>query len=187
MGLLANGGQLHYVEPDHLGSPRVVVDPVRDVAVWNWTLKGEAFGNTAPNQDPDGDGTAMVLDMRFPGQRFDVASGFNQNYFRDYDAATGRYGQSDPIGLDGGISTYSYVGGNPASRVGPLGLTELNLFSPTDGHFYSSSTIYQSPQGVYTMGGHGAPGYMQDANGYLVTPQRLTDMIKSDQKFEDAD
>ncbi|NJC37250.1 hypothetical protein GGR60_001785 [Xanthomonas arboricola] len=75
MGLLANGSQLHYIEPDHLGSPRVVVDAARDVAVWNWSLKGEAFGNTAPNQDPDGDGTAMVFDMRFPGQRFDAASG----------------------------------------------------------------------------------------------------------------
>ncbi|MBB3825288.1 uncharacterized protein RhaS with RHS repeats [Xanthomonas arboricola] len=48
VGLLANGGQLHYVKPDHLGSPRVVVDAARDVAV------GEAFGNTTPNQDPDG-------------------------------------------------------------------------------------------------------------------------------------
>ncbi|WP_349656295.1 RHS repeat-associated core domain-containing protein [Xanthomonas sp. 10-10] len=127
VGLLANGGQLHYIEPDHLGSPRVVVDAARDVAVWNWSLKGEAFGNTAPNQDPDGDGTAMVFDMRFPGQRFDAASGFNQNYFRDYDAATGRYGQSDPIGLEGGTSTYAYVGGNPVSNIDPLGLLCFNF------------------------------------------------------------
>lgn len=113
VGLLANANKLHYIEPDHLGSPRVVVDPVRNVAVWSWSLKGEAFGNTAPNQDPDGDGAALVLDMRFPGQRFDAASGLNQNYFRDYDSATGRYGQSDPLGLRGGISTYAYVGLNP--------------------------------------------------------------------------
>ncbi|CAD0325780.1 hypothetical protein CFBP2533_18780 [Xanthomonas hortorum pv. pelargonii] len=113
VGLLANANKLHYIEPDHLGSPRVVVDPVRNVAVWSWSLKGEAFGNTAPDQDPDGDGAALVLDMRFPGQRFDAASGLNQNYFRDYDSATGRYGQSDPLGLRGGISTYAYVGLNP--------------------------------------------------------------------------
>ncbi|NHF64213.1 RHS repeat protein [Xanthomonas hortorum] len=113
VGLLANANKLHYIEPDHLGSPRVVIEPARDVAVWTWSLKGEAFGNTAPNQDPDGDGAALVLDMRFPGQRFDAASGLNQNYFRDYEAATGRYGQSDPIGLDGGSTTYSYTGSSP--------------------------------------------------------------------------
>ncbi|PPT28954.1 type IV secretion protein Rhs [Xanthomonas arboricola] len=126
VGLLANGGQLHYIEPDHLGSPRVVVDAARDVAVWNWSLKGEAFGNTAPNQDPDGDGTAMVFDMRFPGQRFDTASGFNQNYFRDYDAAIGRYGQSDPLGLPAGLATYGYVGSNPLNAMDLYGLLELN-------------------------------------------------------------
>ncbi|NIJ80173.1 RHS repeat domain-containing protein [Xanthomonas cannabis] len=113
VGLLANANTLHYIEPDHLGSPRVVIDPTRDVAVWTWSLKGEAFGNTAPNQDPDGDGAALVLDMRFPGQRYDAASGLNQNYFRDYEAATGRYGQSDPIGLRGGINTFGYASQAP--------------------------------------------------------------------------
>ncbi|WP_372168065.1 RHS repeat-associated core domain-containing protein [Xanthomonas axonopodis] len=122
VGLLANANKLHYIEPDHLGSPRVVIDPARDVAVWTWSLKGEAFGNTAPNQDPDGDGAALVLDMRFPGQRFDAASGLNQNYFRDYEAATGRYGQSDPIGLKGGTSTYSYVAANPINSLDRNGL-----------------------------------------------------------------
>ncbi|WP_241685100.1 RHS repeat domain-containing protein [Xanthomonas euvesicatoria] len=126
VGLLANGAQLHYIEPDHLGSPRVVVDAARDVAVWNWSPKGEAFGNTAPNQDPDGDGIAMVFDMRFPGQRFDAASEFNQNYFRDYDAATGRYGQSDPLGLTAGLATYGYAASNPLNAMDLYGLLELN-------------------------------------------------------------
>ena len=44
------------------------------------------------------------------------------NYFRDYDPAVGRYIQSDPVGLDGGINTYSYVGGRPLTVIDPLGL-----------------------------------------------------------------
>jgi RHS repeat-associated protein len=99
-----------------------VIDPVRDVAIWTWDLKGEAFGKTPPNQDPDSDGTAFVFDMRFPGQRYDVATGLNQNYFRDYDPGTGRYAQSDPIGLSGGKGTFSYANSHPMYLYDEIGL-----------------------------------------------------------------
>lgn len=121
VGLFASN-QFKYVQPDHLGTPRAVIDPTPNVVIWRWDLEGEAFGTTVPNQDPDGNGTLFVFNMRFPGQRNDAVSGLNYNYSRAYDPGTGRYVESDPIGLVGGISTFAYVHSAPLVYADPLGL-----------------------------------------------------------------
>jgi RHS repeat-associated protein len=118
--------RLKWVQTDALGTPRAIVDPTRNLSIWRWDENSEAFGNSAPNTDPDADGTNVVFDLRFPGQRYDAASGLYYNYYRDYDPATGRYTQSDPIGLGGGISTYSYVGGMPTGETDTTGLFQYN-------------------------------------------------------------
>jgi RHS repeat-associated protein len=122
---LIQAGKLLYIESDHLGSPRVVVDPQRDVAVWRWSLLGEPFGSRIPAEDPDQDGILQFFDLRFPGQRMDSASGLSYNYFRDYEPSTGRYVQRDPIGLNGGGSTYGYVGADPGGSTDSYGLQRL--------------------------------------------------------------
>ena len=109
---------LLYLHVDHLNTPRVATDE-NQVTVWRWA--SDAFGMGRAEKDPDGDGIKHNVRLRFPGQYFDSESGLNYNYFRDYDRTTGRYVQSDPIGLLGGINTYAYVGGNPVRWVDPTG------------------------------------------------------------------
>jgi len=65
------------------------------------------------DEDPDGDGTDYSLNIRFPGQYFDVESGLHYNYFRTYDPQIGRYIESDPSGIGDGLNLFAYVGSNP--------------------------------------------------------------------------
>ncbi len=127
---LNRGDQLFQVYTDHLGTPRAVRNG-KDTVVWKWESLSTPFGFSQPDQDPDRDGESFVLNLRFPGQYFDVESGFFYNFFRDYDPSTGRYIESDPIGLEGGLNTYAYASSNPLRFVDPLGLQS----EPFDGDF----------------------------------------------------
>lgn len=115
--------QIYYLQGDHQGTPRIATDGANKV-VWRNQPLGEPFGLSAVEEDPDGDGQTFVLNLRFPGQYYDKETATHYNMQRDYDPATGRYLQSDPIGLAGGINTYAYVGGNPLQFVDPWGLAK---------------------------------------------------------------
>ncbi len=114
----ADGG-ITYIHTDPLGSPRLATNSNQTV-IWRWD--SEAFGGTPPDEDPDQDGIATTIHHRFPGQQYDVESGLYYNCFRYYDPATGRYITSDPIGLRGGINTYTYALSNPLYWTDPFGL-----------------------------------------------------------------
>jgi RHS repeat-associated protein len=110
---------LYNVSADHIDTPRVITKQDQTI-VWRWDT-AEAFGATAPDQDPSSLGT-FAFNQRFPGQVFDSETGLFQNWNREYNARLGRYIQSDPIGLNGGINTFAYARGAPLSFVDPTGL-----------------------------------------------------------------
>lgn len=116
---------MDFIVPDHLGSPMALVGATalspRNPSI-EWAFDPDPFGNGAPRGAQPGGGNGRGFNLRFPGQYADAETGLNYNYFRDYDPKTGRYIESDPIGLKGGINTYAYVGGNPINRVDYWGL-----------------------------------------------------------------
>jgi RHS repeat-associated protein len=66
-------------------------------------------------------GRTVAYNLRLPGQIFDGQAGLHQNGFRDFDPATGRYVESDSIGLPEGINTYLYADGAPIDLLDPAG------------------------------------------------------------------
>lgn len=111
------------IDTDHLNTPREIYDTTGKV-IWSWNVSVDPFGSDVPNEDPDNNCVLFKYNLRFAGQYFDKESNLNYNYNRSYDSATGRYVESDPIGLAGGINTYAYVSGNPISRTDPKGLMD---------------------------------------------------------------
>jgi RHS repeat-associated protein len=114
--------QMYYIHTDHLNTPRMIVD---QAGIPRWISdNAEPFGSTPPNNDPDADGITFEFNIRFPGQLFDGETAVSQNHFRDYDSGIGRYVESDPIGLAGGVNTYAYVRGNPIASFDLHGLQD---------------------------------------------------------------
>ncbi|UCV28790.1 hypothetical protein KI617_01375 [Ferribacterium limneticum] len=120
---------VYTVQVDHLGTP-YQVRTIEGKIVWRWEPDG--YGRTAPNEDVDGDGKKLTLNVRFPGQYFDRESGLHYNWHRYYSPKIG-YISPDPIGIAGGMNLYSYVGGNPVNAYDPDGLRQ-SLPNAPQGH-----------------------------------------------------
>ena len=123
---------LYFIHTDQLGTPQKITDGNANV-VWEGlynpfgnmiTITGANWGtgvwgsfNWAPTTPP-----VTATNLRFPGQYADAETGLNQNWNRDYDPTIGRYVESDPIGLNGGVDAYVYSLNNPTNSTDPFGL-----------------------------------------------------------------
>ncbi len=153
---LARTGQFYASHNDHLGRPEVLTNAATQTV---WRASNKAF-DRAVVQDSIGG-----MNVGYPGQYLDAETGLWYNWNRHYDAQLGRYLQSDPIGLAGGVNTYAYVGGNPVSNIDPTGLdATVCLYGGVTGHvgigINSSTTVGLYPKDGYTPLGviTGTPG-----------------------------
>ncbi len=100
-----------------MGTPRILTDQTLPKV---WEVQVTPFGEISEEI-----ATGIANLKGFPGQMRDPETGYSDNWNRMYDPSIGRYVQSDPIGLNGGLNTYAYVGGNPLSFIDPFGLVSI--------------------------------------------------------------
>jgi RHS repeat-associated protein len=127
-------GALYFLHDDRLGTPQLATDSSQNI---QWQASYNPFGQASVS------GT-VTQNLRFPGQYYDVESGWNHNGFRDYLPALGRYAEPDPLGrLGSGNNLYVYVNDNPTNLFDPLGLCAAPKCSATVPSDPTTATLAQ--------------------------------------------
>jgi RHS repeat-associated protein len=144
--------QIHFVITDEMETPRAIVNQ-NGSEVWKWDNTDIYGSNEAVSNNN------FTYNLRFAGQYFDNENGLHYNFNRTYDPQTGRYMQSDPIGLSGGDHTYNYVNGNPLNMTDTDGLMMRDsngnlIFKPS---YFTKNIFNESSKNI--------PGYI----GFLFT------------------
>jgi RHS repeat-associated protein len=131
LAMIKPGDVAYYYHNDHLGTPQVLTDDAQTIA---WKAVFTPFGEAVASIEIVGN------PFRFPGQYYDAETGLHYNYFRYYNPQTGRYITPDPIGLEGGINLFVYVGENPVNWIDPEGLDVL--FVGVGGGAFISESLF---------------------------------------------
>ncbi len=110
-------GAMYFLHVDRRDAPQLMTDFGLSS---RWQRDYQPFGQIGSNN-----AGPPVQNLRLPGQIADAETGLYHNGARDYVPNLGRYLQSDPIGLAGGLNTYAYVGANPMTFVDPSGTSAI--------------------------------------------------------------
>lgn len=153
---------LYFLHNNMLGTPQLATDSSKAVA---WRATYQPFGTASVS------GT-VTQNLRFPGQYFDVESGWNHNGFRDYIPDLGRYAEPDPLALLGtsfdyrrftneltdarpafpaGLDPFSYSDSNPLSYIDPLGLFKINYHETDTKSGWGILTYSSNTQPIITI------------------------------------
>ncbi len=139
-----------YHTRDHLGSIREVVDASGTVVA---SYSYDAWGKRTLVAGTD------LASFGYTGHYNHAALNLVFAPFRAYDPETGRWLSRDPIGENGGINLYGYVGNNPINLWDPLGL-ESWYNDNGGGH----STLIVTDPGSRT--GYSEYSYIPSQGGY---------------------
>lgn len=180
--------QMYNVHTDEIGTPRLITDSNRSI-MWKW-VHVDIYGSNEAVTNYN-----FNYNLRFAGQYFDFENGLHYNFNRTYDPQTGRYMQSDPIGLNGGDHTYNYVNGNPLNMIDPDGLDIVYYYQPV-GQFsnYSHAAIgsTKSDKVISLMPTKAEPNILFGGEGRVTIESKLAYegmsekfLIKANQEQED--
>lgn len=114
-----SNGKIYFLHDDRLGTPQRATD-ITQAVVWSANYQPFGYTNTGIG--------AIVQNIRFPGQEFEVETWWNHNGFRDYMPSVGRYLESDPTGIAGGANTYRYALNRPLTATDRTGLRPITWF-----------------------------------------------------------
>ena len=106
-------GRLHHLHTDHLGTP---LEASNDEGETTWRVTYRAWGTVVVEQAEE-----IQQRVRLPGQYLDAETGLHYNRFRYYEPRIGRFISQDPIGLAGGLNSFSFAP-NPINWTDVLGL-----------------------------------------------------------------
>ncbi|WP_338525221.1 RHS repeat-associated core domain-containing protein [Pseudomonas batumici] len=142
------GGSTYSYLADALGSTQALTDST-GASTTQYTY--DPYGQTSSS------GSASANSQQYTGREND-GTGLYYYRARYYSPGFGRFISGDPIGLAGGVNTYTYVKSNPINSRDPLGLWTLQI-----GLSYSLSyTIFSAG-----LGGTAGFGGAIDGNGNI--------------------